>query len=402
MAKLLFDNFMKKIQQKGKSIRPEDLVSLFGLSQKASLKVVDDIKASYEPVNILIAGKTGIGKSTLINSVFREELATTGIGKPVTQHLQHYQKKHLPLRVYDTKGLELMTNSQEKVIEGIIQKVKQLYVQDKSQHVHAIWYGINAQGRRIEDVELGFIRKLSELAPVIIVLTQYYGEVNAEFLRYLEEMNLPVYCVHPILAKDFELAEGQLISHHGVEELVQLKEDILPEYAQQAFTIAQKVNIEMKVAQAQKIADKYVLAAASVSASPLPFADATALMSIQVVMLLHLTVSFGISVSQSLLLGLSSSLLGSQGAKMIGKYLSTSLGKLIPGGNVAAILINSSIAKQITKGLAQTYIKVLEQVATLEKAGQIITEEELLTMTKRAFTKKEEGTEEDEEPKATP
>ena len=35
-------------------------------------------------VNILVAGKTGVGKSTLINAVFRGELARTGAGKPVT------------------------------------------------------------------------------------------------------------------------------------------------------------------------------------------------------------------------------------------------------------------------------------------------------------------------------
>jgi predicted GTPase len=35
-------------------------------------------------VNILIAGKTGVGKSTLINAVFQGNFATTGQGKPVT------------------------------------------------------------------------------------------------------------------------------------------------------------------------------------------------------------------------------------------------------------------------------------------------------------------------------
>ena len=33
-------------------------------------------------VNILIAGKTGVGKSTLINAVFQGDYATVGQGRP--------------------------------------------------------------------------------------------------------------------------------------------------------------------------------------------------------------------------------------------------------------------------------------------------------------------------------
>ena len=34
--------------------------------------------------NILIAGKSGVGKSSLLNYIFGEEVSPTGAGKPVT------------------------------------------------------------------------------------------------------------------------------------------------------------------------------------------------------------------------------------------------------------------------------------------------------------------------------
>ena len=69
-------------------------------SQYDSINVQDMIVGTMEKVqeelenmknrsaNIIIAGKTGVGKSTLINAIFGEKLAATGIGAPVTQNMK--------------------------------------------------------------------------------------------------------------------------------------------------------------------------------------------------------------------------------------------------------------------------------------------------------------------------
>jgi predicted GTPase len=56
-------------------------------------------------VNVLIAGRTGVGKSTLINEVFQGRLAQTGQGKPVTKETRCYTKQGIPLGIFDTRGL---------------------------------------------------------------------------------------------------------------------------------------------------------------------------------------------------------------------------------------------------------------------------------------------------------
>src|ERR1041385_5515487 len=56
---------------------------------------------------VLIAGRSGVGKSTLINAVFQGQLAATGHGRPVTQEIREYTKPSMPIALIDSRGLEL-------------------------------------------------------------------------------------------------------------------------------------------------------------------------------------------------------------------------------------------------------------------------------------------------------
>ena len=54
---------------------------------KDCMNSIKDEMRNMKHANIIIAGKSGVGKSTLINAVFREPMAQTGVGRPVTQPL---------------------------------------------------------------------------------------------------------------------------------------------------------------------------------------------------------------------------------------------------------------------------------------------------------------------------
>ena len=79
----------------------------------------DSFRAEYDKQDaalgrftLAIFGKTGVGKSTLINAIFGEEVARTGIGEPVTRGSHLYLDKIGHLGIVDTQGLEVGTGQQ--------------------------------------------------------------------------------------------------------------------------------------------------------------------------------------------------------------------------------------------------------------------------------------------------
>ncbi|MER3745348.1 50S ribosome-binding GTPase [Klebsiella pneumoniae] len=69
--------------------------------------ILNDAVKDMPVANIIVIGKTGVGKSSLINSVFRGDFARTGVGRPVTENINVIKKEGVPLQIIDTQGLEV-------------------------------------------------------------------------------------------------------------------------------------------------------------------------------------------------------------------------------------------------------------------------------------------------------
>ena len=62
-------------------------------------------KARFRPLNVMVTGVTGAGKSTTLNTIFRKNVATVGNGvDPETMYLDYYLLNDV-FRLWDTPGL---------------------------------------------------------------------------------------------------------------------------------------------------------------------------------------------------------------------------------------------------------------------------------------------------------
>lgn len=362
-------------------------------------KIMNETQNEYKKLNtlnVMILGKTGVGKSTLVNDIFNENLAETGQGKPITQSVRKLTKPGFPLAIYDTPGFELGgKNGVDSLLEEVTGEINRgIKSGDINEAIHCIWYCISAPSSRFEPTEQAILKKfLGETSkydvPVIFVLTQSFSKPNAKNLKMeIEKENLPIVNIVPVLAEDYPIDDEYVAKAYGLDRLAEVTYNAVPEALQKTFVAVQKSNLELKTKKAHGV----VAAAAGVSAvtgaAPIPFADAAVLVPGQIGMLARITAVFGLPIEKGMIAAIVSSTIGTASTTILGKTVVANLLKFIPGaGSVAGGIISGSAAAALTTALGEAYISImlmickgefgLEELATdagKQKVSQIFME----------------------------
>ncbi|HJD97115.1 GTPase family protein [Mailhella massiliensis] len=323
--------------------------------------------------HMLVTGRTGSGKSSLINALTQQRLCKVGGGGPVTQEIRDYSWDVVRDDAGGRETIRTVITDVPGFGEEGRHEERQAAMLDRLSSTHLILLVVGAPDRAWE-LERLFIQevlardpdfpilvvanKIDLMAPVrqwnprSMDLEHPSSEKERNIAAWIEALRrscgIHARRLFPVCSGEaFEDTE----SRYGLEELKRGMVDAVPD-ARKAM-LARIMNVKLdKDATAGGIIWSAAVAASVAAATPIPIADMAAITSIQAGMIVALAHTYNCTMT----LGTAVGLAGTAGCAVGGRLLFQALIKCIPGiGSVTGAVIGAAVAGPMTLALGYSF-----------------------------------------------
>lgn len=329
------------------------------------------IKDNIKKPNILICGATGVGKSSVVNKLFGQEIAKVASGEPVTRGIQKYESVSMSVVLYDSEGYEIGSEKLHSFKENIIDFIDKKKEDEMYDHIHLVWYCISAANKRITDLDISTIKDINNKNVKVCVLFTQIDSVDDEELEQLIETiksNMPQIPYFRLSIYDDEIPEEYLDWDNLVEwSLKGLDESLKNGLIKSLDDCLHKKRKFIN----RTVIPGYGAAAAAAAISPIPLSDSAMLIPIQSTMCINILCLWGVDKYSGALESILSTTILSQAGKFVAKTLTGNLLKFIPGfGTVLGTGINTVVASSFTVALGYAISELSYKYVNLIKDGK--------------------------------
>ena len=353
-----------------------------GGATKNELLILKELLMDARPPKLMILGRRGAGKSSLVNAIFGERVAAVGsvlseTGRPTWYS---YRGPRGEMKILDTRGLGDRTRPEAANFQDALDEVRAVLVAEWPDAILFLCKAKDVDSHIAQDVAnveavRAFISEKHRYeAPVVAVVTQvdeldpkrveppYENEAKRHNIdtavrtiqEALTERGIALARVIPVSTyAEYEGERRVYDNYWNVEELVDYLVDVLPRSAQ-----IQMARLSQLQAVQRKLARKMTAAAAAVAggiaAAPIPVADILPLTALQIGLITGIAYLSGREMSKAAARELLSALGVNVGAAFALREGARALAKFVfPGAGSA---VSAGVAFAGTWGLGEAAI----------------------------------------------